>query len=404
MKKILAMLMSVSMIASLFTAMATTSYAEHETAKIVVTPSSVTSGYAIFDVKAETSMALDFSTEEKPKNPAVPALGNDTYYKGAGIAAATLKFAFNEKYFDLKNEYGVFVMDTDGLASVKTATNDEGFVTASWAGGASTSTTKSPLYRIWVMLNADYADKTVDDLAKMACVTGIYGFCDMTVYSFPSAGSKNESDATKYSYSKADSTLLFDVPDKDAAPADVKVNGITATPAELKALTVGDKGTIAVEVAPADATEKGVTFVSDAEDVISVDADGNYEAKSAGTAKITITAKDGSGVTATVEVSVSAPVIPEPDKVEFVKAVKSDKAATGYWVFKVNKGITETLKVTYANADEKLELDAPAAIGGESDVTFALYLTVTGDRIGKAYTAAVAHGADSATGTAITLD
>ncbi len=194
---------------------------------------------------------------------------------------------------------------------------------------------------------------------------------------------------------------------KEAAPADVKVTGITATPAELKALTVGDKGTIAVAVAPADATEKGVTFVSDAEDVISVDADGNYEAKSAGTAKITITAKDGSGVTATVEVSVSAPVIPEPDKVQFVKAVKSDKAATGYWVFKVNKGITETLKVTYANAanaEEKLELDAPAAIGGESDVTFALYLTVTGDRVGKAYTAAVAHGADSATGTAITLD
>lgn len=194
---------------------------------------------------------------------------------------------------------------------------------------------------------------------------------------------------------------------KDAAPADVKVTGITATPAELKDLTVGDKGTIAVAVAPADATEKGVTFVSDAEDVISVDAGGNYEAKSAGTAKITITAKDGSGVTATVEVSVSAPVIPEPDKVEFVKAVKSDKAATGYWVFKVNKGITETLKVTYANAanaEEKLELDAPAAIGGESDVTFALYLTVTGDRVGKAYTAAVAHGTDSATGTAITLD
>lgn len=186
--------------------------------------------------------------------------------------------------------------------------------------------------------------------------------------------------------------------------SDVKVNGITATPAELKDLKVGDKGKIDVAVAPADATEKGVTFASDAEDVISVDADGNYEAKSAGTAKITITAKDGSGVTATVEVSVSAPVIPEPEKVQFVKAVKSDKAATGYWVFKVNKGITETLKVTYANADEKLELDAPAAIGGESDVTFALYLTVTGDRIGKAYTAAVAHGADSATGTAITLD
>lgn len=191
---------------------------------------------------------------------------------------------------------------------------------------------------------------------------------------------------------------------KDAAPEVVLVTDITA---DDLSLTVGDTGTIAYTVAPDNAADKTVAFkvAEDGADIIDVDAaTGAYTAKKAGSTTITIASNDGNA-TKTINVTVAdKEPEPEPDKVEFVKAVKSDKDATGYWVFKVNKGITETLKVTYANANEKLELDAPAAIGGESDVTFALYLTVTGDRIGKAYTATVAHGADSATGDEIVLD
>ena len=397
MKKILALLMSVSMMASLFVSTAVTSYAADEATVKVTSVGKVTVkegpptarkdvDYLAFNVSIDSDKALNFEAA-------------DGWYNGTGLAGVTLKFAFNSKYFDLSSAK----IDTLALPSPQTNAKDGEYVSVAFTAAASALYVGSvdPLYTIRIKPNADNQDlfdKSASDIANLACITKVFEDNKVTFQGY--------SDWTEGTAGVTDMkcALSYVYPDKDAAPADVKVTGITATPAELKALTVGDKGKIDVEVAPADATEKGVTFASDAEDVIKVDADGNYEAKSAGTAKITITAKDGSGVTATVEVSVSAPVIPEPDKVEFVKAVKSDKAATGYWVFKVNKGITETLKVTYANADEKLELDAPAAIGGESDVTFALYLTVTGDRIGKAYTAAVAHGADSATGTAITLD
>ena len=398
MKKILALLMSVSMMASLFVSTAVTSYAADEATVKVTSVGKVTVkegpptarkdvDYLAFNVSIDSDKALNFEAA-------------DGWYNGTGLAGVTLKFAFNSKYFDLSSAK----IDTLALPSPQTNAKDGEYVSVAFTAAASALYVGSvdPLYTIRIKPNADNQDlfdKSASDIANLACITKVFEDNKVTFQGY--------SDWTEGTAGVTDMkcALSYVYPDKDAAPADVKVNGITATPAELKALTVGDKGTIAVEVAPADATEKGVTFASDAEGVIKVDADGNYEAKSAGTAKITITAKDGSGVTATVEVSVKdKEPEPEPDKVQFVKAVKSDKAATGYWVFKVNKGITETLKVTYANADEKLELDAPAAIGGESDVTFALYLTVTGDRIGKAYTAAVAHGADSATGTAITLD
>lgn len=397
MKKILALLMSVSMMASLFVSTAVTSYAADEATVKVTSVGKVTVkegpptarkdvDYLAFNVSIDSDKALNFEAA-------------DGWYNGTGLAGVTLKFAFNSKYFDLSSAK----IDTLALPSPQTNAKDGEYVSVAFTAAASALYVGSvdPLYTIRIKPNADNQDlfdKSASDIANLACITKVFEDNKVTFQGY--------SDWTEGTAGVTDMkcALSYVYPDKDAAPADVKVTGITATPAELKALTVGDKGKIDVAVAPADATEKGVTFVSDAEDVISVDADGNYEAKSAGTAKITITAKDGSGVTATVEVSVSAPVIPEPEKVQFVKAVKSDKAATGYWVFKVNKGITETLKVTYANADEKLELDAPAAIGGESDVTFALYLTVKGDRIGKAYTAAVAHGADSATGDAIVLD
>lgn len=405
MKKILALLMSVSMMASLFVSTAVTSHAADEVTVNVEATGFTSKGAVKFAVSVDTTKTLDFKKAEEPDPDDEEAM--ITTYSGTGISTATFAFKFNPKYFDL--DTAAFSGHTKLPMVTTNKRNSKDMVFLTFANDGEDLVVKDPLYTITIMPTAESGITTstaVEDINKKACITAANDDANIIFGTWPTPG-MDKKVVTFDRYDVASGNLKFTYPDKDAAPADVKVTGITATPAELKDLTVGDKGKLAVAVAPADATEKGVTFVSDAEDVISVDADGNYEAKSAGTAKITITAKDGSGVTATVEVSVSAPVIPEPDKVQFVKAVKSDKAATGYWVFKVNKGITETLKVTYANAanaEEKLELDAPAAIGGESDVTFALYLTVTGDRVGKAYTAAVAHGTDSATGTAITLD
>lgn len=57
-------------------------------------------------------------------------------------------------------------------------------------------------------------------------------------------------------------------------------------------------------VSPADATNKDVTFISDAPDIVSVSADGTITAKCSGTANITIRANDESGVSKTVAVTV----------------------------------------------------------------------------------------------------
>lgn len=73
---------------------------------------------------------------------------------------------------------------------------------------------------------------------------------------------------------------------------------------EMK-LAVGDKGQLNItDVAPADATDKTVTWSSDQEAIATVDENGLVTAVAAGTAIITATANDGSGVTATCTVTV----------------------------------------------------------------------------------------------------
>ena len=85
----------------------------------------------------------------------------------------------------------------------------------------------------------------------------------------------------------------------------VAVTSITldATTAEM---TVEDTKQLTATVAPADATNAGVTWTTSDATVATVSADGLITAVAAGTATITATAADGSGVSATCEVTVSA--------------------------------------------------------------------------------------------------
>lgn len=66
---------------------------------------------------------------------------------------------------------------------------------------------------------------------------------------------------------------------------------------------------IQANVAPADAANKGVTFISSNASVATVDANGLVTALKPGTANIVLEVADGSGVTATVAITVSAPKI-----------------------------------------------------------------------------------------------
>ena len=83
----------------------------------------------------------------------------------------------------------------------------------------------------------------------------------------------------------------------------VLVTGIQLNPGSLN-LSVGSTATLQATVSPDNAANKTLTWSSNAPDIVSVDKDGKVTAVSAGTAIITATAADGSGVKAECTVTV----------------------------------------------------------------------------------------------------
>ena len=70
-------------------------------------------------------------------------------------------------------------------------------------------------------------------------------------------------------------------------------------------MTEGETLTLTATVAPDNATEKGLTWTSSNEKVATVDATGKVTAVAAGSATITATAKDGSGISASCAITVN---------------------------------------------------------------------------------------------------
>ena len=83
------------------------------------------------------------------------------------------------------------------------------------------------------------------------------------------------------------------------------VTAITLEPTEVP-LFAGDSTTLKVTVAPGDATNKTLTWTSSDDKIATVDQTGKVTAVAPGEATITATAADGSGVTATCKVTVTA--------------------------------------------------------------------------------------------------
>lgn len=89
------------------------------------------------------------------------------------------------------------------------------------------------------------------------------------------------------------------------APSTVKVAGITLDKSSLS-LTEGDTYTLSATVSPSNATDKSVTWKSSNTSVATVSTSGKVSAVNAGTATITATANDGSGIKATCSVTVKS--------------------------------------------------------------------------------------------------
>ena len=118
---------------------------------------------------------------------------------------------------------------------------------------------------------------------------------------------------------------------------EINVTGVTLNKASVE-LNVGASETLTATIAPADATNKNVTWASSDAAVATVDANGKVTGVKAGTATITVTTEDG-GKTATCQVTVKANTVA-------VTGVTLNKSTLTLKV-----GASETLTATIAPAD-----------------------------------------------------
>lgn len=138
---------------------------------------------------------------------------------------------------------------------------------------------------------------TAANYKASATIGGNY-YASGTEYTVPESG--NVEVAVSFVYNNPNPN-----PDTDPDPSTVDVTGVTL---ELTSQTLSINETFALKatVAPADATDKGISWSSSAPDIASVDTKGNVKALKAGTATITATTNDG-GFTATCNIIVSVP-------------------------------------------------------------------------------------------------
>lgn len=124
---------------------------------------------------------------------------------------------------------------------------------------------------------------------------------------------------------------------KPTEPEVVKVSGITLNPDISLKIEEGNSSKITATVVPSNATNPSVKWVSSSPDVATVDDSGNVTALKEGSTTITCTAVDGSGVSASCPVTVTA-------KSTTTNPSEQDKTDPTY-TFKVRGGSLESKSV-----------------------------------------------------------
>lgn len=97
------------------------------------------------------------------------------------------------------------------------------------------------------------------------------------------------------------------VPQPTTTPKPVKVSGIALSQTSLTMTSKGQTASLTATVNPANAANKSLTWSSSNSSVVTVNANGTVTAIANGTADITATAADGSGVSAKCSVTVRVP-------------------------------------------------------------------------------------------------
>lgn len=159
------------------------------------------------------------------------------------------------------------------------------------------------------------------------------------------AGKATITVVTKSGKKKATCVVTVNAPASTTTQAAVvKVTGVALSDA-TKSVTVGDTFNLTATVAPANATNKAVTWTSSDTKVATVDATGKVTAVAAGKANVTATAADGSGKSAVCAVTVAAKPVPVV-KVTGVTVTLSDETVYA------GGTITATAKVEPENATD----------------------------------------------------
>ena len=135
----------------------------------------------------------------------------------------------------------------------------------------------------------------------------------------------------------------------------VAVTGVTLNKATMD-LFVGDSGKLTATVQPDNASNKAVNWSTSDSTVATVDTTGKVIAVKAGTATITATAADGSGQTASCEVTVTARTY----------ALSADPAALGFGSVQTGYSQPAAVTVTVKNTgNQTLTLTQPTAANFE---------------------------------------
>ena len=137
----------------------------------------------------------------------------------------------------------------------------------------------------------------------------IYAECVVTV-DLSSKEPETKPEPTKPVDPKPEPTKPVDP--KPTEPEVVKVSGITLNPDINLKIKEGNSSKITATVVPSNATNSSVKWVSSSPDVATVDDSGNVTALKEGSTTITCTAVDGSGVSASCHVTVTAKDIVDP--------------------------------------------------------------------------------------------
>lgn len=166
-----------------------------------------------------------------------------------------------------------------------------------------------------VVTVSNYGELTAEGngTTKVRCYVkenrSIYAECVVTV-DLSSKEPETKPEPTKPVEPKPEPTKPVDP--KPTEPEVVKVSGITLNPDINLKIEEGNSSKITATVAPSNATNKSVKWVSSSPDVATVDDSGNVTALKAGSTTITCTAVDGSGVSASCPVTVTAKDIVDP--------------------------------------------------------------------------------------------